>query len=133
VVLHERTYFSSPRNERLFRKGTPVVFYESGKSKGRSAAIAVARVTSTVIVPKSKIASTLMDSGVLDADDIIDLSSGEQVAATALDNIMKLRKPVPLKRLRALGCIDGANLVTSKSITAHHLLEILNEGQGTCE
>jgi GNAT superfamily N-acetyltransferase len=133
AILHERTYFSSARNERLLRKGAPIVFYESGKSNGRSAAIAVARVTSTVIVPKRKVASTLIDSGVLDEEELRDLSSGEQIAATSIDNIMKLRKPVPLKRLRELGCVDGANLVTSRSITPNHLHEILSEGRGTCE
>src|SRR6202041_1851768 len=30
AILHERTYFSSVRNERLLVKGTPIVFYESG-------------------------------------------------------------------------------------------------------
>lgn len=133
VILHERMYFSSPRNERLLRKGTPVIFYESGKSNGRSAAIAVARVKETLIVPKSNVAATLIDAGVLEEEEIGDFSSGEQIAATALDNIMKLKKPVPLKRLRELGCIDGANLVTSKSITSRQLSEILQEGQGTCE
>jgi hypothetical protein len=133
AILHERTYFSSARNGRLLRKGTPIVFYESGKSNGRSAAVAVARVTSTVIVPKRKVAPTLIESGVLDEDDLKELNSGEQIAATSIDNIMKLRKPVSLKRLRELGCVDGANLITSRSITSNQLHEILSEGQGTCE
>jgi len=63
--LHERTYFSHPRNERLLARGTPIVFYESGRMKGRSAAVAVARITSTIIVPKSRIAATLLDGGVV--------------------------------------------------------------------
>ena len=70
AILHERTYFSSARNERLLARGSPIVFYESGKSNGRSAAVAVARVTSTVVVPKSKIAATLIDSGVVAEDNI---------------------------------------------------------------
>jgi GNAT superfamily N-acetyltransferase len=133
AILHERTYFSSARNDRLLCKGTPIVFYESGKSNGRSAAVAVARVTNTVIVTKRKVASTLIESGVLDEDDLTELSSSERIAATSIDNIMKLRRPVPLKRLRELGCVDGANLITSRSITSNHLHEILSEGQGTYE
>ena len=133
AILHERTYFSSVRNERLLVKGTPVVFYESGKSNGRSAAVAVARVTSTVVVPKGQIAATLLDGGVVAEEDIKDLSSGEQIAATTVDNVMKLRKPVALKHLRAFGCVDGSNLITSRVITSYQLRQIMTEGQGTRE
>jgi hypothetical protein len=133
AILHERTYFSSTRNERLLTKGTPIVFYESGKSNGRSAAVAVARITSTVVVPKSQIAVTLIDSGVVAEEGIKDLSSGDQIAATMVDNVMKLRRPVPLKLLRALGCVDKSNLITSRSITPEQLQRIMIEGQGTSE
>jgi ribosomal protein S18 acetylase RimI-like enzyme len=133
AILHERTYFSTVRNERLLTKGTPVVFYESGKSNGRSAAVAVARVTSTVIVAKSQIAATLIDGGVVSEEDIRDLSSGVQIAATTVDNVMKLRNPVPLKHLRAFGCVDGSNLITSRPITSAQLQQIITEGQGTRE
>jgi hypothetical protein len=133
AILHERAYFSSARNERLLQKGVPAIFYESGKPNGRSAAVAVARVTHTLIVPKRKVASTLIESGVLDEDGLTRLSSGEQIAATSIDNIMKLRKPVPLKRLRELGCIDRSNLITSRPITSKQLSEIITEGGGTRE
>jgi hypothetical protein len=133
AILHERTYFSAARNERLLTRGTPVVFYESGKSNGRSAAVAVARITSTVVVPKSQIAVTLIDSGVVAEDDIKDLSSGLQIAATTVDNVMKLRKPVTLKHLREFGCVDGSNLVTSRPITSNQLQQIMTEGQGIRE
>jgi len=133
AILHERTYFGSVRNERLMTKGTPVVFYESGKSYGRSAAVAVARVTSTVVVSKSQIAATLLDGGVVAEEDIKKLSSGGQIAATTVDNVMKLRKAVSLKHLREFGCIDGSNLVTSRVITSDQLQQIMTEGQGTRE
>jgi GNAT superfamily N-acetyltransferase len=133
AILHERTYFSSVRNERLLVKGTPVVFYESGKPNGRSAAVAVARVTSTVVVAKSQISAPLIDGGVVAEEDIRGLSSGAQIAATTVDNVMKLRKPVPFKYLRESGCIDASNLITSRAITSDQLQKIMTEGQGTCE
>jgi hypothetical protein len=61
------------------------------------------------------------------------LSSGVQIAATTMDNVMKLRKPVPLKYLREFGCIDASNLITSRPITSDQLQRIMTEGQGTCE
>jgi hypothetical protein len=133
AILHERTYFSSVRNERLFVKGTPIVFYESGKFGGRSAAFAVARITGTVVVAKSQIDTPLLEGGVVDEEDIKDLSSSTQIAATTMDNVMKLRKPVPLKLLRGFGCIDRANLITARPITSDQLQKIMAEGQGTCE
>ena len=93
----------------------------------------MARVTSTVIVAKSQIAATLIDGGVVSEEDIRDLSSGVQIAATTVDNVMKLRDPVALKHLRAFGCVDGSNLITSRPITSAQLLQIITEGQGTRE
>jgi hypothetical protein len=132
-ILHERTYFSYSRNERLLTRGTPIVFYESGKANGRSAAVAVARITSTVVVPKCQIAATLLDGGVVAEEDIQSLSSGELIAATTVDNVLKFRTPVPLRDLRDMGCIDGSNLVTSKEITAEQLGKILDKGNGARE
>jgi hypothetical protein len=133
AILHERTYFSSARNERLLVPGTPIVFYESGKANGRSAAVAVARVTSTVVVPKSQIAATLLDGGVVAEEDIKELSSGVSIAATTVDNVLKLRTPVTLRELRTLGCVDRSNLITSRPITSVQLQQILTKGRGTRE
>jgi ribosomal protein S18 acetylase RimI-like enzyme len=133
AVLHERVYFSASRNERLLQRGVPVVFYESGKANGRSAAIVVARVISTVIIPKGQITASLFDAGVVDDEDLEDFNSGRVVAATTLDNVLKLRKPVSLKQLREFGCVDGANLVTSRLISAAQLAAIIEKGEGTRE
>ena len=132
-ILHERTYFSHARNERLLSRGTPIIFYESGKAKGRRAAIAAARITSTVVVLKSQITATLLGGGVVAEEDLENLSSGELIAATTIDNVLKLRSPVSLRDLRTFGCIDRSNLITSKSITSEQLEKILNLGQGLSE
>jgi hypothetical protein len=133
AVLHACTYFSAVRNHHLLRRGTPIVFYESGTHSGRSAAIALARVRSTVVLSKQKIAPALIECGVLDENELTAITTGEQVSATTIDNVMKLRSPVRLKRLRKLGCIDRANAVTSRRITSDQLQQIVSEGQGTYE
>jgi hypothetical protein len=132
-VLHSRTYFSSSRNRGLFPKGTPLVFYESGGFNGRCAAIALARVRNTSVVPKRQVASAQIESGVLDEVELIEITSGEQVAATTIDNVMRFRCPVGLNRLRELGCVDRSNAVTSRRITPEQLQRIANEGQGASE
>jgi GNAT superfamily N-acetyltransferase len=133
AILHERTYFSSARNKRLLVRGSPIVFYESGKANGRKAAVAVARVTGTVVVPKSQIAATLLDGGVVAEEDIKELSSGVSIAATTVDNVLKFRTPVTLRELRTLGCVDRSNLITSRPITSVQLQQILTKGRGTRE
>lgn len=132
-ILHEKTYFSHSRNEKLLSRGTPIVFYESGKANGRKVAVAAVRITSTIVVPKSQIAATLLDGGVVAEEAIKDLSSGDLIAATTFDNVLKLREPVSLKHLRELGCIDRSNLITSKRIAVDQLKQILNKGQGIRE
>jgi hypothetical protein len=51
---------------------------------GRSAAVAVARVISTVVVAKSQIDTPLLEGGVVDEEGIKDLTSSTQIAATTL-------------------------------------------------
>jgi hypothetical protein len=114
-------------------RGTPIVFYESGKANGRSAAVAIARITNTVVIPKSQIAAALLDGGVVGEEDIKNLSSGDLIAATTVDNVLKLRKPVSFKHLQELGCVDRSNLITSKRIALDQLEQILNKGQGIRE
>ena len=132
-VIHERTYFCSSRNVKLFPKGTVVVFYESGKSNGRMAATALARVRHAEIIAKHKLSQATIESGVLDEHELIEITEGEQVTALTFDNVLKLKRPVPLSRLRQLGCVDKSNAVTSRMITAAQLQQIVEEGRGTRE
>ena len=130
-ALHERTYFCSPRTQRLFDRGTIVVFYESGAAGGRMAATAIARVRNAEVISKRKIAQDILESGVLDAAELEEVTTGEQVTALTFDNVLRLNRPVSLARLRALGCIDGSNAITSRAITPTQLQQIVEEGEVT--
>jgi hypothetical protein len=55
------------------------------------------------------------------------LISGTRIAAVKFDNLILLNDCIPFHRLRELGCVDGANLVTSKAITHDQLLSIVKE------
>jgi GNAT superfamily N-acetyltransferase len=39
ALFHERVYYSASRNSKLFTSGSVLVFYESGRGRGRSAAV----------------------------------------------------------------------------------------------
>jgi hypothetical protein len=41
---------------------------------------------------------------------------------------MILRNPIGLERLRALGAIDAANLVTARSLRPEQMIQIIDEG-----
>jgi GNAT superfamily N-acetyltransferase len=129
AILHsERAYFSAARNAGIMTKGIPLLFYESGGDNGRSAVIAAARVVDTVAIEKRKISSTLLRLGVVEAGDLQGLTVSDGVAVTKFDNVMLFKKPVSLARLRRLGCVDGANLVTARRISAEQLSAVLMEG-----
>lgn len=127
-LFHERTYISAKKNARLLRKGTVIVFYESGRGNGCACAIAVGRVLHSAIIGKQELAATQNRHIVLGPKQIDEITKYEDAAATTFDNVIEFRIPVPLNTLRTLGCIDGANLVSAKNITQMQLASIVNEG-----
>jgi len=129
VILPERVYFSSPRNESFFKRGWPLVFYESGSGKGRSCAIAVARVIETVVVRKGDISASLLRYGVLEESQIEHLTVEDTIAVTTFDNIMLFKKDVPLQKLREIGCVNAANLVCPVRLTPQQLMAVITEGE----
>jgi ribosomal protein S18 acetylase RimI-like enzyme/predicted nucleic acid-binding protein len=129
VLSSERVYYSSSKNARLLRSGVPLVFYESGRDHGRACAVAVCRVQETVIASKAAISGQLLRHGVLDESEIEHLTADDKIAVTTFDNLMVFQSPVPLKRLREIGCVNEANLVCPASISAERLRSLIREGQ----
>jgi GNAT superfamily N-acetyltransferase/predicted nucleic acid-binding protein len=131
LLFSERIYFSASRNANLFKAGTPLLFYESGRDGGSAAAIACARVVKTTVLKKIDISSHLLRHGVLESDDLEQLTANDSICVTTFDNIMHLEHPVPLDRLRELGCVDASNLVCSRQISDQQLVSVLREGFST--
>ena len=128
VLLRERVYFSHPRTAGVLVKGSPVLFYESGRKGGSASVTAVARIVRAELVSKDGANQELLRRGVLDKKILKNICLADTVVATTIDNIMSFRNPVALERLRALNAIDGANLVTARSIRAEQVIQIVNEG-----
>lgn len=127
-LFSDRVYFSSAKNARVLLSGTVLLFYESGGGGGRACITAVARVVTTEVHNKTAISAELLRHGVLDSEELMDLMASESVAVTTFDNVMALDRPVRLGRLRQIGCVDGSNLVTAKSIIHEQLVMIVQEG-----
>lgn len=130
AILHrERVYYSGPRTVGRMTPGTPMLFYESQKSKGRGCVTAIARITDSKIVSKVDALDKVQRRGVLDERTLETRSVGHKVTGTSFDNIFIFKAPVPFKRLRELGCADDSNLVSAKSISFEKLVQVVKEGR----
>jgi GNAT superfamily N-acetyltransferase/predicted nucleic acid-binding protein len=128
LLFSERIYFSASRNANLLRTGMPLLFYESGRAGGCASVTACARVVQTRVLKKLDISSHLLRHGVLESDDLEQLTTTDSTCVTMFDNIMLFDKPVPLERLRELSCVDASNLVSSRQISNQQFVSVLKEG-----
>jgi hypothetical protein len=132
AVRHERLYLSSPRTLSVLSAGTIILFYESiGNEGGRGAIVAAAQIVRTAIRE-----STILDlgetrRGVLSPEEIGSLSASTRTALTFFNQLLRFEKPVGLSRLRALGCVDGANFVTARRIDEGAAVSIIEEGKAS--
>jgi GNAT superfamily N-acetyltransferase len=124
-LLHERVYFSSSRNQKILTEGTPILFYESAHDGGRASVIALARIVRTERVLKDAVNPKHTRRGVFDTKNLQSLTKTSTLAATTFDNIFRFRDPVPLNRLRQIGC---RNFRTAQPISHEKLLIIVQEG-----
>ena len=125
-----KTYFCTSRAASVLAPGTPLLFYESGRAKGRSAAIAVGRVLASEICNKSALPDETLRGGVLDEAAVGTLTRSDEVLVVSFDNVMRLPVPVPFKRLKELGCADGSNIVTARAIPAEYIGKVVDESWG---
>src|ERR1700688_4324514 len=128
VLLRERVYFSSPRTATVLTNATPILFYESARTGGRARVTAAARIGRVEVVARDGANRELFRRGVLDGKALKKICLVDTVVATTIDNIVIFKKPVPLQRLRQLGAVDGANLVTARALTPDQLVKIVEEG-----
>jgi ribosomal protein S18 acetylase RimI-like enzyme len=124
-LLHERVYFSSPKNESVLADGTPILFYESGREGGRACIIAAARVLRTERIAKNAIMPKHSRRGVLGTGNLQRLTRTPTLAATTFDNLFLFPHPVPLERLRQIGCF---NFITARQVQSEKLIQIVREG-----
>jgi GNAT superfamily N-acetyltransferase/predicted nucleic acid-binding protein len=130
TLFSQRAYYSTSRNAGLLSSGTVVVFYESegDSGKGLKAAIAIARIVLTTVVSKTEVPDVQINHGVLDLAGVHKISAGKMISVTLFDNVIEIPRPVPLRELRQIGCVDRSNLVSARSITADQLAKIAKRG-----
>lgn len=127
----QKCYLSNARNASRIPENGLIVFFESAgkaRSKGRSAATAIARVQRRFLATEHSAANLAQLRGVLSQADIHTMAKGEDLCVTEFDNLLKFRNPVPLARLREIGCADGANLVTTRNLSFDSLQKLIEIG-----
>lgn len=129
ALRSRRVYFSSPVNAKTLVRGRPIIFHESGKGLGRSAAIAVARVNRAELLRKDQAPDELLQAAVVRGRALAGLTTGTTVLAVWFDNIMRFETPVPFSQMQAFGVEDKTNLVRSREIDSDTALRIITAGR----
>jgi predicted nucleic acid-binding protein/ribosomal protein S18 acetylase RimI-like enzyme len=124
--LSRRTYFNTTRATRSMIRGEAIAFYESSRGKGRGAIVAVGRIVDVTSIAVRNAPEALRRGAVV--DDLGTLTKSKRVLATTFDNLVVLRNPVPLRKLRQIGCVTKANFVSATPISAKHLTAIVEAG-----
>ena len=127
----ERAYFLRAGRHTLLPRGTLVVFYVSRK---RSQAVALARVTFSETLTKTQAVLNLSRQGVLTEGEIQQRANDRnEITVFTFDNVLKFPKGIDFTKLKQMGCVGGANLVTAQEISDEALECIVSEGFGAAK
>jgi GNAT superfamily N-acetyltransferase len=127
AFLSLRGYVNSPQAAKKMRVGAPIIFYESkGKGSGRGAAVAVARIVNSIVVPKSQLNPKSDNRLVIDSAD--GFSATKDVLLTTFDNLMAFPTPVPFDTLKRFDAVGPTNLVSAVSLSSEKIDSILTHG-----
>lgn len=126
AFLARRAYVSAPRNVPLMPVDGPILFYESSRTGGRGAVVAVGRIVDCVLQPKTDL--SVDSQRRLVVDDVHAFSATDDILITSFDNLFALPAPVPLRYLKLIGAAGNANLISAVSLSSEKVTEILTQG-----
>ncbi len=124
--LSRRSYVSSPRSSKLMVPGSMIFFYESQRTKGRGAIVALARIVDATTVPKGSVSRSQLEHVVV--EDVANFSRGEEVLLTSFDNLLILPRAYSLRDLRRLGATGTQNYQSTTSISHEAATAIIEYG-----
>jgi predicted nucleic acid-binding protein/GNAT superfamily N-acetyltransferase len=124
--LSRRTYFNTIRAAGVMIRDGAIAFYESRRSKGRGAVVAIARIVEVTSVAIEDIPEIMQRAAVV--DEPTKLTKSARVLVTQFDNLLPLKNPVNIEKLREFGCVSKSNLVSASPISAAQLEKIVRAG-----
>jgi hypothetical protein len=105
-----------------------IVFYVSGHSGGSMQAVGGARITSSATMRVEEAFVRYHRQGVLRKEELLKIADKHGLHVVTFDNYSWFYQPIEYKRLKELGCIGGANLVTAQRLGYDCMLRLLAEG-----
>jgi hypothetical protein len=126
AFLARRAYVSAPRNVPLMPVDGPILFYESSRTGGRGAVVAVGRIVDCTLLPKVELSADSRRRLVV--DDVDAFSATDDILVTSFDNLFPLPVPVPLRYLKAIGAAGTANLISAVSLSGEKVTQVLTQG-----
>ena len=126
AFLARRAYVSAPRNVPLMPVDGPILFYESSRTGGRGAVVAVGRIVDRTLQPKTELSTDSQRRLVV--EDVDAFSATDDVLITNFDNLFTIPTPVPLRYLKAIGAAGNANLISAVSLPSEKITQILTQG-----
>lgn len=128
-LLHiEKSYFMKANSHKKFDVNGLIIFYVSGAGKGRMESIGIARTiyADTINIEKAK--ASFSRQGVLPSKVLEEMADKNgMIGIITFDNFMEFKNPIKYNKLKELGCISGANLVTTEKLSKENLDKILNK------
>ncbi len=128
LLYQQRHYLSSPRTLKAFQRGSLMFFYESTRSKGLTAVVAVARVNNAYLSAEGAVEKGDLERSALEADDLAAIGKSKIKTVVAFSNLIMMDKAVPLESLKKFGCGEATQLLTSRPLTSEQIENILLEG-----
>jgi hypothetical protein len=113
---------------KYFKRGTLMLFYESGRERGRSQIVAVARVREAYLKACDTFDASDLQQSVLTKQELRQIGKSKMKAVTLFDNIFPLPQPVGRETLELLGCGRPNDLITTHAISEAQLQAILAKG-----
>lgn len=126
AFLARRVYVSAPRNAPLMPVDGPILFYESSRTGGRGAVVAVGRIVDRTLQSKAELSADSQRRLVV--DDVDAFSATDDILVTSFDNLFALPVPVPLRYLKAIDAVGNANLISAVSLSSEKITQILTQG-----
>lgn len=124
--LSRRTYFNTIRATNVMIRGSAIAFYESVRSGGRGAIVAVGRIVDVTTVSIENVPEFMQRAAVV--EDLQEITKANRILATTFDNLLQLKTPVTFESLRKINCVPSSNFISATSISATQLQEIVRVG-----
>ncbi len=118
-----------PQKRSHFSRGVLIIFYVSGNKGGRKEAVGIGRITFYGTLSTTEAMLKLSRQGVLEKIELDGIAGPKGVVSVfTFDNFLMFDRPIPYRRLKEMGCIGGANLVTAQPLAGDALGRIVAEG-----